>query len=165
MKKLVLLLLVLLPLCSYAQSGTTIYLKIIKEMPPERVDNIKCYVQFSDNKSPAVSEDCKPEEFTSDVWAGKKIKWRKSNDVVANIKKIKIMAVHYKEREGSINILKKKIMVRNFWGNVNGWVKKDGIEDLSQELYSITFKVTFEIDGDSYEETYTIDPVLKFHAK
>lgn len=165
MKKYALLMMVLLPIFSYSQSGTTIYLKIIKEMPPERVEDIKCYVQFSDNQASSVSEVCKPEVFTSDVWAGKKVKWRKNSDQAGNVTKIKIMAVHYKEREGSINILKKKIMVPNIWGNVNGRVQKEGIENLDQELYSITFKVTFETDGVSHKETYTIDPILKLHAE
>lgn len=165
MKNYLLVLFILLPLLAYTQSNTKIYLKITNEMPLERVNDIDCYVQFSDDRSTVVSDSCEPEIFVSLVDAGKRVKWRKNSNLVGNIKKIKIIEVSYKEREGNVDVLEDRIMVRNFWGNVNGNVKSEnsGIEPGALEYYSITFEVKFEINGVNYWETYTIDPVLKLH--
>ena len=165
MKNYLLVLIILLPLLAYTQSNTKIYLKITEEIPLERVNDIECYVQFSHSQNSKVSDRCEPEIFVSPVYAGQRVKWRKNSDLVGNIKKIKIIEVSYKEREGNVDVLEDRIMDRNFWGNVNGKVKSEnsGNKKGDMEYYSITFEVKFRIDNVNHWETYTIDPVLKYH--
>ena len=156
MKNYLILAIVVLLLFSFGRErrrDTKIYLKVIKNI--KNCENIKDCIQFSDNRGAAVSIPGNPEAFTSKVNSRKWVTWMGAKDSEA---KIKILEVYFKEVEGNINVLKeKKMKAKENDSIVIGKVKrkKDGIEDLSEEYYSIVFSINGIKD--------TIDPKLEYH--
>ena len=127
----------------------TIYLMLIKEIPDD-VSDLKEYIQFYVEGNSCGSVIGKPNEFTTDVFAGKKVKWKSAKE---SLHKIKVKKLIFKNVEGSINILES--------GNISQdpeeveRIVKEKLNDGDIEIYGL------EIEID--KKSYTIDPKLKYH--
>ncbi len=131
--------------------NTTVYLKLIKEIPKDSVVDLSNYIQFSDNRENNKSELVKPSEFTSIVNPGKKVKWKSAN---GSIEKIKIIEILFKDMKGNVDILEDTVL-KSDPDEVERKVKETGVDNKSQEHYSIVFSINKVKD--------TIDPVLEYH--
>jgi hypothetical protein len=126
----------------------TIYLFLIKEIP-DGVTDLKDYIQFYVEGEDVGSIIGKPEEFTTIVSEGDKVKWKSAKE---SIHKIKIKDIIFKPTSVSIDILES--------GNtspdpdeVEKTVKKNNVGDI--EFYGLEI----EIGGNPYK----IDPKLEYH--
>lgn len=128
----------------------TINLMLIKEIPDD-VNDLKDYIQFYIEGDSVGSIIGKPNEFTTTVFAGNKVKWKNAK---GSIKKIKIKNIILKKVPGNINILESKNISMDTANVVERKVKKN-LKDGDIEFYSLKI----EIDQKRYE----IDPKLKFH--
>lgn len=163
MKKYLLISLVFLFLsgCEKGQQGTvapegelisksvTINLMLIKEIPDE-VSNLKDFIQFYVEGDSVGSIIGKPNEFTTAVFAGKKVKWKSAKE---SIHKIKIKTIIFKDLPGNINILESGNISQD--PNEVERKVKNNLKEGDIEFYSL------EIEID--QKKYIIDPKLEYH--
>ena len=135
--------------CKYKK--TTIYLKLIKEIPKDSVVDLGNYIEFSDDRGNNKSKLVKPDEFTSIVNPGKKVTWKSAKGSIEQIKIIKIL---FKNTSGNVHILTDSILRGNA-NEVDRRVKNSGVKEFAKEHYSIVFSINKVID--------TIDPAMQYH--
>ena len=135
--------------CKY--KNTTIYLKLIKEIPKDSVVDLGNYIEFSDDRGNNKSELVKPDEFTSIVNPGKIVKWKSKT---GSIKKIKIIKILFKNTSDNVHILTDSI-IKGDPDEVERGVENSGVKEFAREHYSIILSINKVID--------TIDPVMQYH--
>jgi len=129
----------------------TIEVMLIKEVP-EGATDLKDYIQFYNRGESVGSIIGKPNEFTTIVYGGKKVKWKGIKFDTLKKPKIKLIT---KEKGGDfIN-----------WKGNNKPSSDDEIKLHVKSKDSVTkttdIKYTIEITING--TTYPIDPILKFH--
>jgi len=127
----------------------TINLMLIKEIPDD-VSNLKDYIQFYVEGDSCGSVIGKPNEFTTDVFAGKKVKWKSAKE---SIHKIKVKKIIFKNVEGNINILEPKNISQD--PDEVERIVKEKLNDGDIEFYSLEIEIGQKKD--------TIDPKLEYH--
>ena len=127
----------------------TINLMLIKEIPDD-VSDLKDYIQFYVEGDSVGSIIGKPNEFTADVFAGKKVKWKSAKE---SIHKIKIKKIILKDTVGNVDILDSG-NISNDTDELEKKVKKN-LKDGVIEFYSLEIEIEQKKD--------TIDPMLKYH--
>jgi len=133
----------------------TIYLMLINEIP-DGVTDPKDYIQFYVEGDSVGSIIGKPNEFTTTVFAGKKVKWKSAQESI-----IKIKEIIFKKVDGNINILESGNISDDPTNDVERKVKtndKNGDIELKNgdiELYGLKIKIK--------NKEYEIDPRLKYH--
>lgn len=127
----------------------TINLMLIKEIP-DGVDDLNDYIQFYAEGDSCGSVIGKPNEFTTTVFAGKKVKWKSAKE---SIHKIKVKKLILKDVAGNINILESGNISQDP-DEVERKVKKD-LENGVIEIYGLEIEIE--------KKPYTIDPKLQYH--
>lgn len=132
---------------------TIIFIRLIDEIP-EGEANIYPYIQLYDNYG-NVSQSNKEsiEKFTSPVYSGRRVKWKKSNVSLQQIRVKKIL----KKINGELELLSKQ----NISENENEVVRvvKTNLSEGKEEHYSIEIS----IGQGRHKKDYTIDPIIKYH--
>jgi hypothetical protein len=127
----------------------TINLMLIKEIPAD-ISDLKDYIQFYIEGDSVGSIIGKPNEFTTTVFAGNKVKWKSAKE---SINKIKIKNIILKKVPGNINILESENISQDP-NEVERKVKMN-LNDGDIESYSLEIEIE--------KKPYTIDPKLKYH--
>ena len=127
----------------------TINLMLIKEIPDD-VTDLNDYIQFYAEGDSVGSVIGKPNEFTTDVFAGKKVIWKSAKE---SINKIKVKNIILKDVAGNINILESGNISQDP-DEVERIVKKD-LENGVIEIYGLEIEIE--------KKPYTIDPKLQYH--
>ncbi len=125
---------------------------ILKLNNPSETDILK-YCTLSDNKN---RTDSYPKTFLSNVYSGKRVKWKDSS---INSGKVKIDSITL--NSGEPILFRKGPTLKRKWFRLSGRVKKaKELKKLAnmESLYTIHFKI--KKDGKWYG-TYKIDPKLK----
>ena len=129
--------------------SVTIYLMLIKEIPDD-VTDLNDYIQFYAEGDSVGSVIGKPNEFTTTVFAGKKVIWKSAKE---SIHKIKVKNIILKDVAGNINILESGNISQDP-DEVERIVKKD-LENGVIEIYGLEIEIE--------KKPYTIDPKLQYH--
>lgn len=131
--------------------NVTIEVMLIKKVP-EGVTDLKDYIQFYNSRDSVGSIIGKPDEFTTIVYGGYKVKWKGKKFDTLKKPKIKLI----KKEKGGDFLNMKGNNKPNSADEIELSVKsKDSVTDKTEIKYSI------EIEIDTI--SYLIDPILKWH--
>jgi len=144
--------------------SVTINLILIKEIPDDVTDP-KNYIQFYVEGDSCGSIIGKPNEFTTEVFAGKMVKWKSAKE---SFHKIKVKNIILKDTVGNVDILESGNISKDTANVVERKVKKNKnngdpilkngdpiLKNGDIEFYSLEIEIE--------DKKYIIDPKLKFH--
>lgn len=150
------------PLLPPVPDRTVIYVRLIEEIDSDVTnDNIYDYIQLYDNDgNVSQSNRNSIENFTSPIYSGKKVKWKKSEK---SMQKIHVKRIIRKKKEDP-----ELLDPGNESGNSSEVVRsvKTGKIDGAKEHYKIVIRVKMPKDVDENDDKwkeFIIDPVIRYH--